>query len=375
MKINESFILFGFLAAVLAWSLFPPHLAGPPSAEKALRITDMSGQSVEFDALPSRIMMNTPVAWHYLTLTNSDEAITTIPPYMAREISVSLLGKIYPRLSSKPVSFLGSAAASQPSVEQAMTINPDAILTWNYLSRGFENAKIPGVVKIISDGGDKRKLFQTLGQLSGQPDRAEQLWARHQKEMDEFFASQPDDVKEKTLIVLGNNSLALWNSASNPHFIKLFETLGGRNLAEQTKLGNAETVNLETLLKLDPDIIYLNPYGMVFTTLTVGDIYTNPKLKGLKAVKNKRVYHMPAGAARLEGPVEEPLFMMWMYQTMHPEIEPTVNLRNKIKDAFMVMYHYDISTEEIDAWLRLSENRLSAGYGRFCSPEQTAAGK
>jgi iron complex transport system substrate-binding protein len=74
---------------------------------------------------------------------------------------------------------------------------------------------------------------------------------------------------------------------------------------------------------------------------------------------------MPSGAARLEGPMEEPLFVIWMYQTMHPEAESSINLRDKIKSAFIDMYHYELSEKEIDEWLRLDENLLSYGYEQF----------
>ena len=351
-------------------AVFPPSVDNPPTGKNALRITDMSGCDVELVGPASRIMVNTPITWHYLAITGSDEAVIMIPPYMKREVGVSVLGKIYPSLNLKPLSFLNNASAAPFSVEQAMLINPDVVLSWDYISASFENVKFPGLVKIAQDDGDKRKLFQVLGELSGRSERVAWLWSRHQKEMAYLRSTLRNDVKKKKMIILANTDFALWNNASQPHVHQWLRQLGGLNLAEKMRFGGGQfrtsaALNLEALLRLDPDLIYINPYALAFASIDVAEIYTNPKLQGLKAVKNKRIYHMPSGAARLEGPVEEPLFMIWMYQTMHPELPSAINLRDKIKEAFIDMYHYEMSDREIDDWLRLEENQISNGYDRF----------
>jgi ABC-type Fe3+-hydroxamate transport system substrate-binding protein len=84
--------------------------------------------------------------------------------------------------------------------------------------------------------------------------------------MNEFMAQRRDDLEEKSLIVLGSTSFTLWNNASNQRFNMIFKELKGVNLAEQMKFrssfgGNTTSINMESLLELDPDLIFINPHS------------------------------------------------------------------------------------------------------------------
>ncbi|MDR2504275.1 MAG: ABC transporter substrate-binding protein [Deltaproteobacteria bacterium] len=334
----------------------------------------MTGRTIHLDGPPGRALLLTPIAWHYLAVTGSDASILMIPPYMKREFKASGLDRIFPHMASKPLSFLDNASIAPFSTEQSLWVRPDVIFSWDYLAWSFERVKFPGLIRISPDGGDKSRLFRVLGDAGGHSGRVTWLWARYQEELDTFYSQLPEELEEKTLVILANTGFTLWNGSTNPHFHKILKKLKAVNAAEKKsfrsgKFNATALLNIETLLQMDPEIIYINPYALAFTYTSVADIYNNPKLQGLKAVKNRRVYHMPSGMARLEGPVEEPLLVMWLFQTLRPELAPHVDLRKKILEAFMVMYGYSISKEEIDAWLRLEENSLSHGYARFYAHE------
>jgi hypothetical protein len=92
----------------------------------------------------------------------------------------------------------------------------------------------------------------------------------------------------------------------------------------------------------------------------------------MRAVKNRRVYHMPMGAMRLEGPVEEPLFMAWTGLTLNPEQGRGLDLRREIKDAYHEAFGHDLTEDEVDVWLRYDENRRAPGQAALGRGRQAA---
>lgn len=324
----------------------------------------MAGRLVHLDGPARSAVLQTPVAWHYLTVTKSDESIAMVPPYMKYEFAESVLGKVFPDLAAKPESIFDTQSAALFSAEQTLLMNPDVILSWYYQTQDLEKIKFPGLIVINRDGRYKEKLYQVLGQLTGQEKRVEDMWARNRADEAALFAEIPSDLEEKSLVVIGSDLFALWTGSAFRKFEDDLKSLRARNLAERSPNPDAR-LNMESLLMTDPDFIFINPFSSYFTTLTADDIYRAPALSGLRAVANRRVYHMPKGAARMEGPYEDYLLMLWMVLVMHQELNLDRDLRAEIRDSYRRAFDYEMSEDEIDDWLRLSENLLSSGYGRF----------
>lgn len=74
---------------------------------------------------------------------------------------------------------------------------------------------------------------------------------------------------------------------------------------------------------------------------------------------------MPRGAARLEGPLEEHLLILWLWQTVRPQIPLKFDMREEIRLSYRFVFNYELTEDQIDQWLRLEENMRSFGYGRF----------
>lgn len=352
-----------FVAALLM-GLFSPTAPDPVPKPGGLIVTDMTGRLVQLDGPARRAVLQAPLAWHYLTVAKSDQSIAMIPPYMKQEIAESVLGRAFPALAEKPESIFDARSATLFSAEQALLMNPDVILSWYYQTRDLERIKFSGLIVINRDGRYKEKLYKVLGQLSGRGKEVERMWARYRAKEAALFAQIPPDLGEKSLVVIGNDNFALWRGSAYRKFEHDLKKLCARNLAAKAPNPDGR-LNMETLLLSDPDFIFINPYSSRFTSLTVGDIYRNPALKGLKAVSARRIYHMPMGAARMEGPYEDYLFLLWLTLVLHEELNPAPALRAEIRASYREAFDYEISDDEIDAWLRLEENSSSAGYAKF----------
>jgi len=103
-----------------------------------------------------------------------------------------------------------------------------------------------------------------------------------------------------------------------------------------------------------------------FDESTPEDIYSDPRLSEVSAVKNKRVYKNPLGAYRWQVPsAESPLYWQWLNEVLYPDTD--TDLRDRMKSAFSDLYNYDISDREIDDVLRFDVNTGSADYDQFAS--------
>jgi ABC-type Fe3+-hydroxamate transport system substrate-binding protein len=190
------------------------------------------------------------------------------------------------------------------------------------------------------------------------------MWERYRADEASLFAEIPPDQSEKTLVVIGNANFALWTGKAFRKFEDNLKSLRARNLAANTPNPGGR-LNLESLLLSDPDFIFINPYSFYFSKVTVDDIYNAPAWRGLKAIAQRRVYHMPLGASRMEGPFEDYLFLLWMALVLHQELNLDRDIRAEIKDSYQRAFDYEMSEDEIDAWLRLEENSFSTGYRKF----------
>ena len=306
-------------------------------------------------------MMLTPVSWHYLTVEMTAEHVLMVPFYMRREYLNSPLNPIFPSMAKLPLTFLDNSAASPFSVEESMAWGPDVILAWDYISQDFDKAKIAGLVKIAADKGEKEKLLEILGAITGKGDRVEWLFKRCAEKKRFILDNIDPNLKPKTFIVISNETYSMWGAGNFKRFTEMTASLGAVNLAA-AKPSRVAALNMESILALDPDVIYINPYSLNFTRVDVKGFLADPRLQGMRAVKEGRVYRMPRAGSRLEGPVEEPLFMLWLYETLHPEAPRLADLRQEVWAAYKEVYDYAMTDHEVDQWLRIEENRLSKGY-------------
>jgi iron complex transport system substrate-binding protein len=197
--------------------------------------------------------------------------------------------------------------------------------------------------------------------MSGQEARVDRIWGRYWRERQEVIDDISSCKTAPKILVIETVSYTFWSNPNQSFFNNNLESICGFNIGKlmPTRNGN---LNLEEFFNLDPDIIYINPYILGDTDIKVWSILEDPRFQGLKAVKNKRVYHMPMGASRLEGPVEAPLSMLWLRMTLHPDQPTSLDIREKIRDTYKFIYDYNITDGEINKWLRLTENSYSSHY-------------
>lgn len=346
------YLMSALATMILLLSLHPPH------------VSNLSQATV---ATANRVMIFVPMLWHYLLVDGTDQNILAIAKYMKEEAKGTFLGKLYPCVASKNEA-LTSIGAVPLGVEQIMFLHPDRVLSWVQFSNALKEIKYPGLVEInANDFEDKAKLFKTVGEITGKGRKVQWLLQRSAKEIDIIEKTMPKNTKSTSLVVLGNtDNFFLWGSKFK-NFNKNVKRIHGVNSAVKIK-SYSGSINIETLIGLDPDVIFLASYFK--KPITLDEVYDNPKLSSLSAVKNRRVYIMPTGASRMEGPVEAPILLEWMAVLLHPEIVSNFHPRQTIRQTYKEIYGFEISDDEIDKMLHIDENQISANYKIFKNNDQ-----
>lgn len=138
-------------------------------------------------------------------------------------------------------------------------------------------------------------------------------------------------------------------------------TSGGINIGADVEYSTTNATSVEQILEWNPEVIFTSS----MTPLTPADIYADPALAEVDAVKNKRVYAVPSGGFWWDPPsAESHLMMLWVAQVLYPE-SADFDLRAEMKEHYEFLYAYELSDDEIDQILRLELNAEAAGYEQF----------
>ena len=135
---------------------------------------------------------------------------------------------------------------------------------------------------------------------------------------------------------------------------------GGRNVA--AAIGNGQTINIEQLMAWAPDVILLNNFE---PGLTPAMLYQDPLFADIPAVRNHRVYKIPAGGYLWDPPSQEsPLYWQWLSQLLHPD-RFDWPLRDHIAQAYTRLYGHVPDAADIDTVLHVRQNQGATGYDRL----------
>jgi len=354
--------LIGLICATAAMAPDIRENTGSSSVATTIVVKDMMERNVLLREPAKRAMIFTPMAWHFLTVDETDAHIGWIAPYLKDEAKETLLAKLFPTFVERREAAV-SFGTIPLGAEQILLDAPDVVLTWAWFSRELEAVHFPGIIELTGSSDlDEASLFKLLGNLTGKSSRVDALLQHYQHAVSDIYAHKFSEAKTRGVMVIGGKDLFFWN-ANFDDFNMLVKGAGGRNVAENIKGFGNSPANIEELIKLDPQVILLAFYTS--NPVMPQDIYDNPALAGISAVKNHRVYRMPNGASRMSGPVETPLLLSWLARLLHPEIDWKESLRDEIAETFRAVYGYTISDDDIDVFLQVKENRISVGYDIF----------
>jgi iron complex transport system substrate-binding protein len=353
----------GLATAAWAAALWTASAGG---AAAQVQATDQRGEVLRLAAPPQRVVaIPIPSASMVVAVDGSPERLAGMHASAKAAMQEAILGRIFPSALAVPSDMVGQNFV--PNVEQLLAVRPDLVIQWGDrgpdIVRPIEAVGIPVAGLSYGTEDDARAWLTIMGDLFGRQERAARLNA-WRADTEAAIRSALDGVgreeRPKVLYFLRYLSdLRVAGPGTYNDFV--IDLAGGRNAARG--IADFKTVNAEQIVAWDPDVILLNSFE---AELSPDDVYANPLLAGVTAVRERRVYKMPMGGYRWDPPNQEsPLTWEWLAGLLHPDrIEG--DLRARMRDAYRVLYRHELAEAEIDGILWTDDrNAGAAGYDRF----------
>ncbi|MFQ1064889.1 ABC transporter substrate-binding protein [Bordetella trematum] len=340
-------------------------LAGCALPACAAPIIDMLGASVPLTQPPQRVVtLPMPAAALFLSIEPDATRLAGMHPNAQALMQDGLLMRHFPSLRQVRSDVTRSGFA--PNIESLLLLQPDLIWQWGHMGdeliAPLRQAGLPVAALRYGDDKQTRQWIALMGQAQDQQTRAKaQLQWR--------AAVRERVAAEVASIPPGSRPGVLYLSRQQPQYRSAgagsstdedIRLAGGRNVA--ARIGSAQAIGVEQILTWAPDVILLGNFD---DGLTPEAIYADPLLADLPAVRQRRVYKVPAGGYPWDPPSQEsPLYWEWLAMQLHPAL-PGWPLREHIRQAYQQLYGLTVDAAQIDRVLHLPLNQEAAGYERL----------
>lgn len=303
-----------FLSLVFSLLLISPSQAGYKI------ITDTEGRTVRIPEKVQRAVVLTATCIETIYIIGAIDKVVGISKNI---LDNKLLPSIIPQLRQIPVVAQSTAIVN---LEAILSLKPDVLITMGpeHIAVGMdkktvkriESYGIPVILLNLKSLDENYYSIELLGKVFNSEEKAQEL-INYMKGIVGFVQDKirtiPPDKRIKALYVSGNNPNYIAGGYWKEQDIRVLA--GGINVASDIPQFMA-TVSSEQLVMWDPDVITISTSAKY----SPKDVYSNPHLKNISAVKNKRVYKHPYHIAGLFTP-RVPLLLAWHTSKFYPHLD------------------------------------------------------
>jgi iron complex transport system substrate-binding protein len=351
--INSTPIVF-FLAtiSIFALGLLPPRIEPRQPIGAASLLTHR--------AAAEHVVIYPPFLSPYLVIDGGARHVAGSSQIALGAVSGSELSDIYPNIADIPAL---SKSVGPSDLERLLSVHPDVVISWANNVFDVERLGLPAIGLRV----DPRRPAETLsglwrlfGSITGRPQRVETLLSLLRSQRAELQQSLPERQIRPRIVVLYPGSGIGQIGGRYAHLNTAIELVGARNPGAiyPTTIDSS----IETLFRLDPDIILLTDnYGR-----TPRELYADARWQPLRAVRTHRIYAIPR-LSDIDGLVDAPLFSRWLAEIVWGDEMPDC-WRERFRQILRVAFNTTSSLAAENAILRIKENSYSSGYSRFYPP-------
>jgi len=325
-----------------------------PAAEKIV-VTDALDRTVEFDEYPSRIVIVGQAAFMLLDAAFLfPEALERIIGYELRsQTGLNFIATVFPESSRMAVREMGSGP------EQIAPLNPDLVMMKSYLKGElgdqFELLGIKVVYLDLETPEQINKDIQTLGQIFGNKERADELVALFDQEKNavtDRTAAITEQEKPSALLLQYSDKggeVAFSVPPANYLQSQLIEMAGGIPAWKEIPTDGWTIVTVEQIAAWNPDMIFIIHYQGKAVEV-VESLKTDANWMPLEAVKNDQLYAFPLDFQSWDQPdTRWPLGLQWLAAKLHPELYADYDPVEETKAFYRDFYGLsdDVITEKV----------------------------
>jgi len=318
-----------------------------PTAEpvvETITVTDALGRSVEFDQLPTRIMIVGKAAFMLLDAAYLfPEAPERIIAYELRsQTGLDFINTVFPGDGSMTV------IEQDSGPEQIAPLNPDLVMMKVYLKEQLgdqvEKLGIKVVYLDLETPEQINKDIHTLGQIFGNTERANEITAlfdQSRMKVTDITSAIADEEKPSVLVLMYSDKggeVAFSFPTLNYFQTTLVEMAGGIPVWKDLPADGWTIVTMEQIAAWNPDAIFIIHYQGKAVEV-VENLKTDANWKLLNAVQNDRLYAFPLDFQSWDQPdTRWTLGLAWMAAKLHPELFQGFNLLEDTKTFYRDFY-------------------------------------
>lgn len=333
---------------------------GAPTAEPII-VTDALDREVVFDRLPRRIVIAgraSPLLADAIFLF--PEAAERIVAVEARAQNVAnFLPLVDPGYAEK------AALERDASAEQILPFEPDLVIMKTFMADSLGDPLtelgIPVVYLEMETPEQYARDLRSLGQVFGNPERAEQLVGYYQDQTDEvrqLTASAAGDAPPNILLMqyqVESGEVSVEVPSVSWLQTQLAEMVNAEPVWREAAAGGGWTiVGFEQIAAWDPDQIYVVDY-FGDSTEAVAALTEDPNWGALRAVQEGQIYGFPADYLSWDQP--DPrwiLGLQWLATKVHPDVSEEIAIMARLETFFVELYGLAPSTVEEEVVPQLS---------------------
>ena len=152
----------------------------------------------------------------------------------------------------------------------------------------------------------------------------------------------PSRERPRAYFVRGPSVLATHGKGA---YVYWYGEMAGADMVVKDKRA-AGDIGVEDLIRWNPEIMLI---GRQYPASLALD---DPRLREIRAVRERRVLEVPAGVFFWDGGPECGLLLLYLAKHLHPDLFPELDLAFEVKDYYRRFYRTDLSGEEVDLLLR-----------------------
>jgi len=313
------------------------------AAGSKVQVVDQTGVTVGIPQPVTRIVSAYGISTYYVYALGAGDRIVNAWYVQIKGLSKApdALWKMEQKLDEK-LSF------GTPNLEDIVSRSPDLVLTnptkHGNLSDRLIDLGIPAIQYVAESPEAMKEAMLLTGQALGQEtaNRAQDFAIYYDRMMAEISeATKAITDSERTRVYFCGSS-PLRAASGDMYQSMMVDAAGGVSVTAGLH-GYWNDVNIEQILVWNPDVIIITSYG----GLTPQQILNDPDWQTIRAVKNGRVYKMPALAAAWDTPVPDSLLgIMWLARTLYPT-KVNIDFAGECRAFYSKFYGYTLSDEEV----------------------------
>lgn len=286
---------------------------------------------------------------------SADKLVGIAPTSMAAAKN-SLLSELYPEILNAKTDFM---QGSTVNTEELAKLEPDVVFYRAGNAQQGENLRNAGFNAVaISANKWGYNAIETLNQwidlLSQMFPASKDRAAIAQRASNEAYTlvservgNLKDEEKKNAFFIFQCNESTILTSGKNFFGQWWADAMGANNVAEELTKDNSVAVNLEQVIKWNPDVIFITN----FTPVQPNDLYTNAignyDWSAISAIISHQVYKMPLGMYRSYTPgIDTPVTLLWFAKTVYPELFEDIDVIEEVIAYYDEVFGIELTEEQ-----------------------------